>query len=235
MFFHKGDSIDRRPEVWNKQGELQEWVWSKLFTTVKVINNYGVRIIVHVTGYTQRGRQRAFVLEPFDRIDIQTYVSFMVTALTYDEELGQGKFINGWLINKGSLVIPVSRGGQRPKVTEGEWLKAINADEAFASTVTLWDNWADARRELLVLKTPQLVPRFTETGFKVTKMPKDLWKTLLQYRAEHNATPEYWEVGETQINQKEARCSHLDLTLRLRQEIVRGFSAIILNIYHECF
>lgn len=219
VFFKRGHHIDDKPIIWNSFSDepIFHWVWSMVACTVKVVNQMNTIIRIQTHGYGIYHETQIFELLPNEEITIVTYQSFYVTATKVEG----GEFLDGWILKNEHQTIIVNKMKFRD-LTERQWLEAADDDEIENEKTVMKQNWVQAIRELKNLKQPQLVPQYTAKGYDIRRIPTDIWESLKAFWRQNKdvRTAEYWTSDTVQINQKEIRCTYLNLTGGMENAIV---------------
>ena len=150
--------MEKPTEVWSMEKDLKTWIWGLLQQQITITNllSKGV-VVIHKPVGNGPILSREFV-KPGQVANIKTFLSYTVKSNLRSIRLG-----NHQLVEEGPL--------------------HAAEDELF----NFWYSWiwSHADRHLRNIKQPLIVHNLTQTGYRKTKIPTELYISLKKYYTNH--------------------------------------------------
>lgn len=212
LYFAK-NSNTQSPEKYDKKSGVRvlDWMWSKMGERFTIRNERSKAIMVDIRGNKPSG----FTVEPGQEVGFSSYVSFILLV----NEPFSGAFVYGTVLNQGMNTI-VIREDHRVEQDRENWFRQQQELVRHDNNKMREWRWALAQIYLQNFKQPVLLPTITTEGYKVSQIPKMLYKDVLKYYRDNifERQPEFLEL-EPAVNQKDAKPTMVHLDQDLSEKI----------------
>lgn len=207
LFFANSSDINTPTEVYDSEsyeGNVNEWMWDKVSTTLTVINKRDETIEVEVRG---RGPKVADAeIAPGETAVLKVHQSYVVLVQTADDKR---TFLHGTVLDQAQPVdIIIDESSAMTSHKARPWWKKQDAMiQKQSQELRSW-RWRVAEIYLLDFKQTPLLPKFTHLGYKKGTMPAEMYAKVLSWYRDNmdNRTPEKFNV-EPAINDSEVKCA----------------------------
>lgn len=219
FYFAKGEKIFN-PDVWNAtQMTFYDWVWNKYSIRFHIKNTVDGTISMSLSG--PGPHFETIVVYQDESVDLDCYVSYLLTVTLYTDQDLQPKFLLGkelTIADNGSVIVIDSEMGGA--TSEGEWLMKTQAEIWHKEHVIRQRHFNLAEIYLRNFKQATLLPKFTSTGYEKRPMPDGLQEALEQYynHSVGNRESEQWDLTPL-INDNEVKCTMIPLSEDIKEWI----------------